>query len=106
MNYAHPYEEVAHDIYPITNANQDEGAGMIGELDQAMKVEGFLTHVKSTFNCGVIRHTELIKKEINTVAFCGGSGSFLLNNAKSIQADIYINCDFNDHEILYGGEAI
>lgn len=106
MNYAHPYEEVAHDIYPITNANQDEGAGMIGELDQAMKVEDFLTHLKSTFNCGVIRHTELIKKEIKTVAFCGGAGSFLLNNAKSQQADIYITGDFKYHEFFNAEQAI
>jgi len=106
MKMAHPYEEVAHDIYPISNANQDEGAGMIGELDKAMEVKAFLAHLKSTFNCGVIRHTELVRKEIKTVAFCGGSGSFLLNNAKSHQADIYITGDFKYHEFFDAEKAI
>ena len=106
MKAAHPYEEVAHDIYPLSNVNQDEGSGMIGELDQAMEVGAFLAHLKSTFNCGVIRHTELIKKEIKTVAFCGGSGSFLLNNAKSQHADIYITGDFKYHEFFDAEKAI
>lgn len=106
MKMAHPYEEVAHDIYPISNINQDEGSGMIGELDKAMEVKAFLAHLKSTFNCGVIRHTELVRKEIKTVAFCGGSGSFLLNNAKSHRADIYITGDFKYHEFFDAEKAI
>ena len=71
-----------------------------------MKVEDFLTQLKSTFNSGVIRHTELLKKEIKTVAFCGGAGSFLLNNAKSQQADIYITGDFKYHEFFNAEQAI
>lgn len=106
MKTAHPYEEVAHDVYPISNINQDEGAGMIGELDQPMEVEVFLSHIKKVFNCGIIRHTELIKKEIKTVAFCGGSGSFLLNKAKSQQADIYITGDFKYHEFFDAEKTI
>ncbi len=106
MKEAHPYEEAAYDIYPISNANQDEGAGMIGELDQAMDVIEFISHLKTTFNCGVIRHTELVKKEIKTVAFCGGAGSFLLNNAKNQKADIYITGDFKYHEFFDAEKAI
>lgn len=106
MKKAHPYEEVAYEVYPISNVNQDEGAGMIGELAQAMEVKAFLSHLKNTFNCGVIRHTELVRKEIKTVAFCGGSGSFLLNNAKHQQADIYITGDFKYHEFFDAEQAI
>ncbi|HLW30110.1 MAG TPA: Nif3-like dinuclear metal center hexameric protein [Brumimicrobium sp.] len=106
MKATHPYEEVAHDIYPITNKNQDEGSGMIGELDKPIETKAFLKHLKTTFNCGVIRHTELVKKEISTVAFCGGAGSFLLNHAKNQQADIYITGDFKYHEFFDAERAI
>ena len=34
------------------------------------------------------------------VAVCGGSGSFLLNNAKSMGADIFITSDFKYHEFF------
>jgi dinuclear metal center YbgI/SA1388 family protein len=106
MKTAHPYEEVAHDLYPISNVNQDEGSGMIGELDKLMESGAFLSHLKTAFNCGIIRHTELIKEEIKTVAFCGGAGSFLLNKAKSQQADIYITGDFKYHEFFDAEKSI
>ncbi|RFC53977.1 Nif3-like dinuclear metal center hexameric protein [Brumimicrobium aurantiacum] len=106
MMAAHPYEEVAHDIYTLSNYNQDEGAGMIGELSSAMETTQFLSHLKKEFNCGAIRHTALIKDKIKTVAFCGGSGSFLLGNAKSQQADIYITGDFKYHEFFDAEKAI
>jgi len=31
---------------------------------------------------------------------CGGSGSFLLNNAKGVGADIFITSDFKYHEFF------
>lgn len=100
MYHAHPYEEVAHDIYPLLNNNQLEGSGMVGELDEEWDEETFLAHLKATFNCGVIRHTSLLNKKIKRVAFCGGSGSFLLPNAKAANADIYITADFKYHEFF------
>jgi dinuclear metal center YbgI/SA1388 family protein len=106
MKAAHPYEEVAHDIYPISNVNQDEGSGMIGELNKPMETEAFLSHIKAVFNCGIIRHTEIIKTQIKTVAFCGGAGSFLLDNAKNQKADIYITGDFKYHEFFDAEKSI
>jgi putative NIF3 family GTP cyclohydrolase 1 type 2 len=47
-----------------------------------------------------IRHTSLVKAEIKKVAVCGGSGSFLLNNAKAACADIFITADFKYHQFF------
>ncbi len=80
-----PYEEVAHDIIPLLNSQQDMGSGMIGELQEPMTTRSFLKHLKATFNVGVIKHTALIYDEINTVAICGGSGSFLIDAARKIR---------------------
>ena len=100
MYQTHPYEEVAHDIYAIQNKNQFEGSGMIGDLEVEMDAISFLTELKKTFNCGVIRHTEILDKKIKRVALCGGSGSFLLEKAKSQNADIFITGDFKYHEFF------
>lgn len=100
MKTAHPYEEVAHDIIPLANENQTEGAGMIGELSDEVDELSFLTRLKQTFNCGIIRHTPLTNKKIKTVAFCGGSGSFLLKQAMSAQADVFVTGDFKYHEFF------
>jgi dinuclear metal center YbgI/SA1388 family protein len=100
MLKAHPYEEVAYDIIKLDNSNYSEGTGMIGELDHPMDELTFLAKLKQTFHCSVVRHTELLGKPIKKVAFCGGSGSFLLKNAINQKADIYITGDFKYHEFF------
>lgn len=100
MLAAHPYEEVAYDVFALKNQHQQLGSGMFGELAHEMETKDFLAKVKSTFNCGVIRHTHIHKETIKKVAFCGGSGSFLLGQAKGVGADIYITGDFKYHEFF------
>ena len=100
MKNAHPYEEVAYDIYPLLNKHEQVGSGMVGELDQPMSENDFLAIVKKNLKTDVIRHTQLLKKEIKKVAFCGGAGSFLLQNAMGVNADIFITGDFKYHEFF------
>ena len=42
----------------------------------------------------------MVHKNIKKVAVCGGSGSFLLNAAKSVGADVFISADFKYHEFF------
>ena len=97
---AHPYEEVSHEIYPVENQDQRLGAGIVGELPLETGSLEFLKSLKTTFNCQVIRHTEILNKSIKTVALCGGSGSFLLTDAIRSKADIFITGDFKYHEFF------
>lgn len=94
------YEEVAHNITPLLNRSQDTGAGMVGELPQEMSEEDFLAYVKQKFNLQVIRHTKLRGRPVKTVALCGGSGAFLISQAKKLQADFYITADVKYHEFF------
>jgi dinuclear metal center YbgI/SA1388 family protein len=100
MKNNHPYEEVAYDLIQLKNQNQFEGSGMIGELEQPMAELDFLKKVKKDFHCGCIRYTELRGKDVRKVAFCGGSGSFLLSDAKAAGADVFITGDFKYHEFF------
>lgn len=97
---AHPYEEVAYDIYFLGNKFERVGAGMIGELEKEVDEVEFLKNLKQVFNTACIRHSELLGKKIKRVAVCGGSGSFLINNAKSAEADIYITGDVKYHDFF------
>ncbi len=94
----HPYEEVAYDLYPITNSHPQVGSGMLGELETPMPEQDFLNHVKNVFRVPVVKHTAKTGKSIKKVAFCGGSGRFLLKNAIVSQADAFITADFKYHE--------
>ncbi|KAI9550501.1 hypothetical protein GHT06_007184 [Daphnia sinensis] len=96
----HPYEEVAYDIYPLTNKLDAVGAGMLGCLPQEMEALDFLHLVKEKMQAKVIRHTAILPKKIKKVAVCGGSGSFLLKEAMAAGADAFITADFKYHEFL------
>ena len=106
MKKAHPYEEVAYEIYAVENENPYEGSGMVGELKTPISELDFLQKLKSTFGCGVVRHTKLFNKEIKKVAYCGGAGSFLLNNAKRSGADIFVTGDYKYHEFFDAEDQI
>ena len=96
----HPYEEVAYDIHPLQNNNQEVGAGIIGELEQEMDSIEFLKLVKTKMKTNCVRHTDICKTTIKKVAICGGSGSFLLQNSIQQNADIFITGDFKYHEFF------
>ncbi len=96
----HPYEEVAFDLYQLQNDNNQVGSGMIGELLAPEEPLLFLKRIKEIFGSACIKYTEISKKEIKTVAVCGGSGSFLLHKAISQKADVYVSGDFKYHEFF------
>jgi dinuclear metal center YbgI/SA1388 family protein len=100
LKKSHPYEEVAFDIYPLTNVHQRIGAGMTGTLPKALVADEFLRQVKEILNIGCIRHTSLKNKKIKKIALCGGSGSFLIKDAISCGADIYMTGDIKYHDFF------
>lgn len=100
MIQVHPYEEVAYDIYPLSNEQQNIGAGMIGELEKEWEPEVFLQMVKKQLNASHIRHSPLIKRKVKKVAICGGSGSFLINSAFRANADVFITGDVKYHDFF------
>lgn len=100
MIKAHPYEEVAYDIYALENEHPRVGAGLIGELKTPLDEKEMLKKIKTKLKAKCIRHTALSNKKVQKVALCGGSGSFLLKNAIAAQADIFITADFKYHQFF------
>ena len=98
MIQAHPYEEVAYDVYPLSNKNQYVGAGMIGELPESMDEMSFLHKVKNTFGPGCLKYSPLTNKKVKKVAVCGGSGNFLISNALAAGADAFITGEIKYHD--------
>lgn len=96
----HPYEVVAYEVLTLDNSYQDVGSGMVGELENAMNETAFLAFLKDKMQTKCIRYTSLLNKPIKTVAVCGGAGSFLLNQAISQKADVFITADFKYHQFF------
>jgi dinuclear metal center YbgI/SA1388 family protein len=106
MRSAHPYEEVAYQLLATQNQHQSIGAGLVGTLAEPADALSFLNELKQKFNCGVIKYTQLLPKQIQKVALCGGAGSFLLPDAIRAKADIYITSDFKYHEFFDAEERL
>ncbi len=100
MIRAHPYEEVAYDIYPLANRYDQAGAGAIGELHEPADEQSFLQLLKDRFDTPVVRHTGFLDRKIKKVAVCGGSGSYLLPDAIASGADAFVSGDFKYHQFF------
>ncbi len=97
MIAAHPYEEVAYDLYPMINKNPAQGLGIVGDLEQESTETGFLMKLKEVFGVQVLRHSRLRNLPIRKVALCGGSGIEFLRHAILSGADIYVTADIKYH---------
>ncbi len=96
MLKAHPYEEAAYDILPLTNAHPEFGLGIIGTLPRPLSQRQFLTLVKQRLGVSGVRfsgHREAIRR----VAVCGGSGTELIDEAVSRNADAFVTADVKYH---------
>ena len=96
----HPYEEVAYDIYPLDNLHPNIGAGLIGSLKRPLSETAFLKMLKKNMKAGSVRHTRLLGRNVSRIAICGGSGSFLLEDAIRNKADAFVTADFKYHQFF------
>ncbi|AUC82380.1 Nif3-like dinuclear metal center hexameric protein [Lacinutrix sp. Bg11-31] len=102
----HSYEEVAYEITTLENKNQNIGMGMVGNLTKPMSETDFFTFLKDKMKTGSIRHSEFRNKPIQSVAVLGGSGSFAIEAAKSLKADVYVTSDLKYHDFFSAENTI
>jgi dinuclear metal center YbgI/SA1388 family protein len=103
---AHPYEEVAYDIYKLENEFSKAGMGMVGELEKEMGETEFLQKLKDTLKVPCIRHSRLWGRSVRKIAVCGGSGSFLIQDAIRSGADFFVTADIKYHQFQQAGETM
>lgn len=96
MFKAHPYEEVAYDIYPLDNKGETLGLGRIGEVEETTLKE-FAEKVKITFALPAVRVVGDLSAKIKKVAVLGGDGNKYITAAKMNGADVYITGDLYYH---------
>ena len=97
---SHPYEEVAYDIYRLENPYDRVGSGMVGELEKALPKEEFLHLLKERLGAACLRYCEGAKDNVKQVAICGGSGSFLIQDALRAGADAFVTGDVKYHQFF------
>lgn len=97
MKKAHPYEEVAYDLYPLLNNGNELGIGKIGKLSKEMSIEEFVTHVKKVFDIEGLRVIKGKKTTIKKVAVVGGDGNKYIFPSLRKGADVLVTGDIYYH---------
>lgn len=105
LKTAHPYEEVAYDVFENQINNSNFGSGVVGELEQELSQHEFLGWLKKKMETGPIAYTKSNKEKIKTVAVCGGSGSFLIPVARGM-ADAFVTADIKYHDFFEAEENL
>lgn len=100
MRAAHPYEEVAYDVYPVEQPYTRAGWGAIGKLDPPQSLEAFLRHVATRLGVRSLRYVGDLGARIATVAVCGGAGGDLIAKALAAGADAYVTADLTYHRFF------
>lgn len=106
LRAAHPYEEIAYDVYALDNTFDAVGFGMIGELESPMNTAGFLAYLRERTGSEGIRYSPPVTDEIRKVALCGGSGSFLIREAIAAGADAFVTGDLKYHDFFEADNQI
>lgn len=102
----HPYEEVAYDFYQLENKWNEVGSGMLGDLPEAANLYEFLDGLKEKLGTDCVKYTDSVKKKVQKIAVCGGSGSFLLNDAIAAGADVFVTSDYKYHQFFDADKKI
>ncbi|MGG3892980.1 Nif3-like dinuclear metal center hexameric protein [Geobacillus stearothermophilus] len=97
MLAAHPYEEVAYDLYPLDNEGRRFGLGRIGRLPQPVTLRAFAEQVKTAFSVPAVRVVGRLDDLVQTVAVLGGDGNKFVAAAASAGADVYVTGDVYYH---------
>src|SRR5690625_5300843 len=68
---AHPYEEMAYDIYPLHLKGEEYGLGRLGELDEEMTLKQFAHYVKESFDVPFVRMIGDSSKTVKSIGVIG-----------------------------------
>ncbi|MEH7010089.1 Nif3-like dinuclear metal center hexameric protein [Neobacillus niacini] len=96
MVKAHPYEEVAYDVYPVENKGEVLGLGRIGTVKE-MTLGKFVERVKEALEVDKVRVVGDLSSRVKKVAVLGGDGNKYFMSAKFKGADVYITGDIYYH---------
>ncbi len=98
MMAAHPYEEVAYDVYPLVAPGQAITLGKVGEWDTPCSGAEALQRVKERLGIPVLRYAGDTRREVRTVALCSGAGMEFYRDALRAKADLYVTGDVRYHD--------
>lgn len=104
LRLAHPYEEVAYDLYPRVTGGET-GLGRLGRLPQPMTLRALAAAIRDGLPAPHLRFAGEPERTVRTVAVVGGAGDSHIGAALAAGADAYVTGDIRHHVALDAVEA-
>lgn len=104
MKEAHPYEEVAYEVYRLAEPAQVATIGRLGVLADTLSWEDFVELIKAAFPQGRARFGGAKVAAITNVALCTGSGAEFIKAAAKAGAQAYVTGDVKYHDMQLAKE--
>lgn len=95
---AHPYEEVAYDLYPLVDAGPTRGLGRIGWLPEKMTLEELAERCDRLLQPDFLNVAGDPGMIVEKVAVLGGSGADYIPAARKGGAQVFISGDLKYHD--------
>lgn len=79
--------------------NPEIGGGVIGNLPHPVTIEELISLMKRFQPITHVAHSQVLKERVQRIAYCGGSGNFLMKKAAQSGADVFITGEakYNDY---------
>ncbi len=106
MRDAHPYEEVAYDLYALENASPLHGLGRVGALPQPTLASDVVRQFARSL--GKVEPQAVygdLDREVRCVALCGGSGGDLWEEAHAAGAELFLTGEIGYHAGMDAAES-
>jgi len=104
MREAHPYEEVAYDVYSLENQIPGAGLGRVGQLPSPATIAELAARVREALGAEQVKVAAARGRSAQTVAVCPGSGGDLVSAAVRAGANALVTGDVKYHQALEAAE--
>lgn len=98
MIQAHPYEEVAYDLYPLANEGPGRGIGRYGKLDRPRTLRDLVAYIKEKMDIGQVKVAGDLDTLVDRLAVINGSGAGLIEAALYKGCQCVVTGDVKYHE--------
>jgi len=98
MKTSHPYEEIAYDLYPLSNQNLAYSPGRIGQLNESVSLREFCVYVKQKLQIDTLHVVGDWQNRVRKIALVSGAGTSFINTAHAQGCDLLLTGDLKYHE--------
>lgn len=102
---AHPYEEVAYDIYPLELRDRRHGLGRVGELPEPASARDVVENFARALGTKAPVIYGDPGREVRRVAVCGGAGGSLWQEVLDKGCELFLTGEMGYHDGLSAAEA-